>query len=306
MKNLYCYLSLLIAGLTSGACTTDNPDNPKQENFPIQVPFTEYSLGETCWWKNCDSTNSVIVINSDEELSSYMGCEKRDSSLIVDFSELSLVLAKGGAISGLRHLDVDFSKEATNAYALNITAHTEKTIVAPPLLAAILVPKIDREAVVTLNVQQSTSSDSLKEEELSPENLRQAWMLIAKKQGDTVEKWQSLCSGDTYPITLVFDSIRCLGICNDVNHYQGSYDVSEDSISFSEMLLGGPYKIPVWYRDYFQDLAFNVHNVSIFSRRQDADNMQLQLTSQELTLYFINEKWFKKIYFEFDELRPYD
>jgi hypothetical protein len=299
MKNLY--FLLLITCLTNGAC-----GNTEHEEFPIKIPFTEYSLGETiCWWKDCDSTNNVIIISSDEELNKYVNCAS-SSYPAVDFSKQSLLLARGKTINGFRCLDVDFSKETACEYALDVTVHTDRTIVAPPLIVGIVVPKLDSEVLVTLNIQQNTSDDDLKAAELSQENLRQTWVLVAKKQGDVVEKWQRNCFGNKYPITLVLDSIRCLGICNDFNHYQGDYDVRGDSISFSDVLLGGPFVTPTWYRDYFRDLTFNVHNVSVFSHSQDTNNMQLQLTSSSTTLYFINKKWFKKTYFEFNEVHPYE
>ncbi|MDR1227372.1 MAG: hypothetical protein LBK47_10850 [Prevotellaceae bacterium] len=300
MKNL-CFFLLAMLCLLGVACTTDNP---KQENYPIKVPFTEYSLGEaSCRWRGCYSTNNVIVINSDEELSNCITCVG-NSYPAVDFSEHSLVLARGGAINGLRCLDVDFSKEAANEYTLNVTAHTDKTIVAPLLCMAILAPKINRKAAVTIAVQQSASDDDLNAEELSQENLRQTWVLVAKKQGDTVEKWQMGCFGDTYPATLTFvDSINISGM-HDINWYSGKYDKSLDTISFSDVFSTGVLVSNWWFPHYIDYLTLYTHNVSVFSHCRYADYMQLQLTNQMDTLYFINRKWFEETYFEFDELHP--
>ncbi|MDR0763074.1 MAG: hypothetical protein LBF01_01070, partial [Bacteroidales bacterium] len=44
----------------------------EEENKPIEIPFTEYSLAETsCQWINLDYDNKIIVINSNEELENY-------------------------------------------------------------------------------------------------------------------------------------------------------------------------------------------------------------------------------------------
>jgi hypothetical protein len=55
---------LVMAGMMI-ACKED-------ENKPIEIPFTEYSLAETsCQWINLDYDNKIIVINSNDELKNY-------------------------------------------------------------------------------------------------------------------------------------------------------------------------------------------------------------------------------------------
>ena len=123
------------------------------ENFPIEIPFTEYLLTETsCKWTNFES-NKVIIINSDEKIRDYIVCADDDYSKI-DFTKYSLLLAKGGATSGIRYIDIDFFKEETNKYTLNVNIHTDMTAVAPGWLISIVVPKINNKATITLNAQQ--------------------------------------------------------------------------------------------------------------------------------------------------------
>jgi hypothetical protein len=123
------------------------------ESYPMKITFTDFLLEETlCQWTDFDN-NKVIIINSNEELSNYIVCENNDYSKI-DFSKHSLLLTRGGATSGIRHIDVDFLKEATNEYTLKVLIHTYMTTEAPHWLISIITPKIDNEAVITLNVQQ--------------------------------------------------------------------------------------------------------------------------------------------------------
>ena len=123
------------------------------QDYPIEIPFTEYSLTEIlCQWTNFES-NEVIIINNDEKMRDYIVCTGDDYSKI-DFSEHSLLLARGWATSGIRYLNINFFKEAANEYTLNVSIHTNMTGVAPTWLISIITPKIDNETSITLNVQQ--------------------------------------------------------------------------------------------------------------------------------------------------------
>ena len=123
------------------------------QDYPIEIPFTEYSItGTSCQWTNFES-NKGIIINSDEKLQNYIVCADDDYSKI-DFSEHSLLLVRVGATSGIRYIDINFFKETANEYTLNVLIHTDMTAVAPGRLISIIVPKIDDEVTITLNVQQ--------------------------------------------------------------------------------------------------------------------------------------------------------
>jgi hypothetical protein len=123
------------------------------ENYPKEVLFEEYSLeGTSCKWENFES-NKVIIINSDEELSDYIVCAGNDRSNI-DFLKHSLLLARGGATSGISYIDIDFSQETVDNYALNVNIHTTPITYPQPWLISIVTPKIDNEATIALNVQQ--------------------------------------------------------------------------------------------------------------------------------------------------------
>ena len=129
-------------------------DDKKEDSYPRDIPFTEYSL-EICQWTNLAYDDKVILINSDEELENYIICTDENYSKI-DFLEYSLLLARGVSSNGIRHIDINFSKDTVNEYALNVIIHKDLTTVAQPWLISIITPKIGNEATIILNVQQTT------------------------------------------------------------------------------------------------------------------------------------------------------
>ncbi|MDR1227371.1 MAG: META domain-containing protein [Prevotellaceae bacterium] len=146
-----------------------------------------------------------------------------------------------------------------------------------------------------------TSDDELKVEKVSQQNLRQTWVLVAKKKSNAVENWQQDDPESPYPVTLTFDSTKFRGR-HDANSYGGGYEMSGDTIFLSSIIIGTDLYTGIWYEDYRQMLTTNrISKAFLFSQYQDTGNMQLQLASQEITLYFINKKWFEEIYFKLEE-----
>jgi hypothetical protein len=148
-------LCMIMTGLFFIAgCKKDNEKKPIEEpEYPIEIPFTEYSLAENCQWTNLAYDNTVIVINSDETLEKYVSCTG-DGYLEIDFSKQTLLLANGWATNGIHFLDIHFSKEAANEYILNVSICTDATAVAPHWLISIITPKISNVATIILNVQK--------------------------------------------------------------------------------------------------------------------------------------------------------
>jgi hypothetical protein len=67
--------------------------------YPIEIPFTEYSLLETpCQWVQMDDEEyvepHVIIVNSDKELENYIACWE-GSYPEIDFAKQTLLLARG-------------------------------------------------------------------------------------------------------------------------------------------------------------------------------------------------------------------
>ena len=75
-------------------CHNENND----DNFPIDIPFTEYSLaGTSCQWININMEyygSNIVIINNNEELENYILCTDGDFPAI-DFSIYSLLLIYG-------------------------------------------------------------------------------------------------------------------------------------------------------------------------------------------------------------------
>ena len=65
------------------------------ENEVQELPFTEYSLeGTSCQWTNLSYDNKALIINSYNELASYITCTEDDCPAI-DFSKHTLILVSG-------------------------------------------------------------------------------------------------------------------------------------------------------------------------------------------------------------------
>ena len=114
-KGTVATLCMVMMGLfLAVGCKKDNPTTSgggtgggKTDGleYPIDVPFTEYSLEETMcnWlsltqeeWEDLNSEPQVIIINSDSELKNYLSCAFGESSYPeVNFSRQTLLLARG-------------------------------------------------------------------------------------------------------------------------------------------------------------------------------------------------------------------
>jgi uncharacterized repeat protein (TIGR02543 family) len=93
--------------------------NPLQ-NYPVEIPFTEYSLeGTFCQWKNLNYDNKIIVINSNEKLENYINCSDGNFQEI-DFSKYTLLLANGTTRKGIYKINKNILQLSINKYKLDI------------------------------------------------------------------------------------------------------------------------------------------------------------------------------------------
>jgi hypothetical protein len=119
-----------------------------------EIPFTEYSLVETnCRWVNFD-LDKVIIINSQSEMDNSITCTD-GSYPEIDFSENTLLLAKGGTTNGVSEIISTVFKKSEQDYALNVTVHLDLTYVAQGWHIYILIPKISNLSKITLDVKQT-------------------------------------------------------------------------------------------------------------------------------------------------------
>jgi hypothetical protein len=127
-------------------------DETVPTNYPITIPFAEYSLDSvSCQWTNFAS-DTVIIINSNNELENYITCTGGNYSA-VDFNQYSLLLLYGNinkylfstTVTSLTHL-------CPNNYLLDVEMSLNDTaVITQEWHIAIMVPKLATNANITLN-----------------------------------------------------------------------------------------------------------------------------------------------------------
>ena len=121
------------------------------DNYPKEIPFTEYSLEKTpCKWTNFES-NKVIVINSNEELSGYINCTDGHYPEI-DFSKHTLLLANGTTHKGISKISNHLSKLSINKYKLGIEILLNDCDVIEQWTIALITNKLIIENDIELNI----------------------------------------------------------------------------------------------------------------------------------------------------------
>lgn len=121
-----------------------HPERPNAEM--VDIPFVEYSLwGTTCEWQLPQLNNSVIIVNSNEELARYIQSESQESYPSVDFEKYTMIIAHGGTPQGIYDTIVESLQQVSETeYQLNIDVVMTMTD-APELWAkALLVDKWDK------------------------------------------------------------------------------------------------------------------------------------------------------------------
>jgi hypothetical protein len=129
-------------------------DNPT--NYPIDIPFTEYSLEETqCQWTNLSYNDKVIIINSKEELEKYIECVS-GSYPAIDFSKNSLLLVSSKTYCGTSIIAVKKLQQlSSNEYKLDIEITLNDDIAVESWNKALIIEKLSKESDVELNVMFS-------------------------------------------------------------------------------------------------------------------------------------------------------
>jgi len=138
--------------------TPKEPDPPI--DYPIEIPFTEYSPETPGWWRtgNLNYDNTVIIINSNEEMENYAAYWGNPHYPEIDFSTHSLLI-----VSGTNDLGV-YEKEAKSLWQLSSDKY-ELTVELQQLhyakfpnkwyISPLLVEKIDSKSNIKLNVTTS-------------------------------------------------------------------------------------------------------------------------------------------------------
>ena len=122
-------------------------------DYPIDIPFEEYSLaGTSCQWilHSFSSPDAVVVINSNEELEKYITCSDGNYPQI-DFENYSLIRATGTAPSSPAEiLHKQLRQISDNEYSLhlNISMGNHHTIARWSF--AVIVSKLSQNTTIEL------------------------------------------------------------------------------------------------------------------------------------------------------------
>jgi hypothetical protein len=142
---------MLLSGLFLIArCKKNDPNGEKDIEYPIEIPFTEYALAETCQWTNFAYDNTVVIINSDEQLNQYVTCTGGSYSEI-DFAKHTLLLATGKTNSGIPKITVtNLQQLSEKEYELNMEILLNDETVVEEWTVALIVEKVSRGSKVNV------------------------------------------------------------------------------------------------------------------------------------------------------------
>ena len=122
----------------------------KGKDYPIEIPFTEYSLVGCQWqWINI-GFDKVTIINSNHELGNYIQCDGGYQEL--DFTKYTLLLARGTGTSGISAFEKQLQQISINGYSLYVDITRNDTAIPQGWFISVKIPKLPQNAVVTLNV----------------------------------------------------------------------------------------------------------------------------------------------------------
>jgi len=106
----------------------------------------------SCLFKNLTYNNSLLVINSNEELENYVECTDNNDFPEIDFSSHTLLLATGFTTSCPGNINTQLTKISENAYTFDVDVTITITGHPDGWIAKTLIAKLPPEAIVTLNV----------------------------------------------------------------------------------------------------------------------------------------------------------
>ena len=139
---------LILTGLFSSC-----KDPELKINYPIDIPFTEYSLTNTsCRWMNLPYDEQIIIINSSEELEKHIFCSE-GSYPEIDFSKHSLLLASGKTKKEIDEVVTKGLQQlSSNKYELSLEIAITDIPAIETWNMAFFIEKINDNSVVELNL----------------------------------------------------------------------------------------------------------------------------------------------------------
>jgi len=221
-------LCLMLTGLFLVAgCKKDDPvisggsgtgGEGEEPEYPIEVPLTEYFLGETFYryWINLDYDEQVMVINSTEQLEYYIFCDANDNPSSkyppVDFSKNDLLLVSGRAESGASYVMKKLQQLSPNEYELDMEVILNTDKPKKEWVFAFLVEKWNQENAIALKVKTTDGETDF----FYQGNGEKEYFTIRKDQViiqcESEEKAKALCENPIFISTFTISYIWVLAI----------------------------------------------------------------------------------------------
>ncbi|MDR1739820.1 MAG: hypothetical protein LBR45_03595 [Bacteroidales bacterium] len=157
MKKIFLKLMIIPLLLIMAVGFASCGDKEPEEKYPLEVPFTEYSLEDTsCAWKTLEygsepNPSEIAVINSNEELENYFVCTE-GSLPEIDFSKHTLLLARGLTSSGIYKIEKKLEQLSTDKYQLNVEIELNFLTVIESWNLTFITKKLNKDSEVKFNV----------------------------------------------------------------------------------------------------------------------------------------------------------
>lgn len=159
------FWSMLFAGamMLALGIGCDKNDDPKPEPDPVDVDFTEYSLeGTSSYWTNLEELDDwegklIIIINSDEELSSHIIGEDYPA---IDFSQKTLLLSYGVEPYQSAPDETTWQQIAEQHYVMSVNLRPNTAPLYLRWRVAIVVDKLRGESQVELKITRRKEDES--------------------------------------------------------------------------------------------------------------------------------------------------
>jgi len=272
-------LCTLLSCLTFFAgCKKDEPNGVKKPVYPMDVPFTEYSLPKTCQWKNLNYDNSVIIINNDKEFQQHITSIDGIYPEI-DFTTHTLLVASGKTDNSISEISIiNLLHLSEKEYELSVEINLKMVEVVKEWKVAILVEKVSEESKVSLKI-------SIIEPELTLKG--NTWKLVGFVDAETGEINEVETINCYSCFLLEFNTDSTFLTFSSANMLEGRYIVDYKTLSFQVIDFGG------------EKIGESDENGNLYcSVMWDIQSFSLQKT--KLQLFYNN----KKNYLIFTSIEP--
>ncbi len=120
------------------------------------ISFDEFSLSNTdCKWIELayPHDSEMIIINSNKELAEYITESEKSSTLSIDFSQYTLLLARGVTTYDNRATIKSLQRLPNRNYVMDVVFTPGLAAVITNWQVAIITPKLEAEAQVQLHIR---------------------------------------------------------------------------------------------------------------------------------------------------------